>query len=94
MSDDLPSGGTASALKEWLIKLVPVLLIWGVSAEVRLQISDARATRVDVELVEKVSRDTKTHALVTKNTVLLESQAEKISSLEADIRELLKLLRR
>lgn len=94
MSEDLPSAGTASALKEWLIKLVPVLLLWGVSAEVRLQTNDARAARVEGQLVEKLTRDAKTHELVTKNTVLLESQAEKISNLEADIRELLKLLRR
>ena len=94
MAEETSNAGTTSALKEWLIKLVPVLLVWGISAEVRLQINDAKAARVEGQLVEKVTRDAKTHELVTKNTVLLESQAEKISNLEADIRELLKLLRR
>lgn len=79
---------SASVLKEWAVKLVPVILIWGVTSEVRVQTLVSDVTRLEAR-AESIEH---TKELVTKNTVLLETQAKKMDSLEREIRELLRLL--
>ena len=75
-------------LKEWAVKLIPVILIWGVTSEVRVQTLMSDVTRLESR-AESIEH---TKQLVTKNTVLLETQSKKMDSLEREIRELLRLL--
>ena len=89
-SDD--NANLSAMLRDWAAKLVPVILIWGITSEVRVQTLSANVSRLETEMAARQASAARTQELVTKNTVLLESQTKKIDSLEKDIRELLRLL--
>ena len=89
-SDD--NANLSAMLRDWAAKLVPVILIWGITSEVRVQTLTANVNRLETEMAARQASAARTQELVTKNTVLLESQTKKIDSLEKDIRELLRLL--
>jgi hypothetical protein len=82
---ELPAGGV---FKEWALKLVPVILVWGITSEVRVQTLMSDVTRIESR-AESIEH---TKQLVTKNTVLLEAQIKKMDSLEREIHELLRFL--
>lgn len=89
-------GGDASLgniLRDWAAKLVPVLILWGITSEVRLQTVSTEVTRLQSEFASQSASIVRTQELVTKNTILLEIQAKRISNLERDIREVVRLLR-
>lgn len=86
------SANLSAMLRDWAAKLVPVILIWGITSEVRVQTLSANVGRLETEMAARQASAARTQELVTKNTVLLESQTKKIDSLEKDIRELLRLL--
>jgi hypothetical protein len=89
-TDDSPTLG--SVLRDWAAKLVPVILIWGITSEVRVQMLTANVARLETEMTTRSASILRTQELVTKNTILLETQTKKIDNLEKDIRELLRLL--
>ena len=88
------SSPLADMLRDWLVKLVPVILVWGITSEVRVQTLDSTVTRLETEFASRSKSTLRTQELVTKNTILLETQSKKIESLERDIRELVRILTR
>ncbi len=84
----------SAAFKDWATKLVPVLIIWGVTSEVRVQTLTGDVTRIEADVRAKSVNIQKYQEILTKNTVLLEHQSKRIEGLEKDIKELVRLLRR
>lgn len=84
----------SAAFKDWATKLVPVLIIWGITSEVRVQTLTGDVTRIEADVRAKSANIQKYQEILTKNTVLLEHQSKRIEGLEKDIKELVRLLRR
>lgn len=93
----MSSGGELSlgaVLRDWATKLVPVLVLWGITSEVRVQTLTADVARIEADVKVTSANISKSQEILTKNTVLLEHQATRIASLEKDIKELVRLLSR
>ena len=91
MSSDTSLSDT---LKDVAIKTIPILLTWGISAEVRLQTASAKldaAAQQTKETAAKLERD---HDIIVQNAAGIESTDKHITSLEVQVRELIKLLNR
>ena len=83
-----------AVLRDWATKLVPVLVLWGITSEVRVQTLTADVARIEADVQMTSANISKSQEILTKNTVLLEHQATRIASLEKDIKELVRLLSR
>jgi hypothetical protein len=81
-------------LKDIAIKTIPILLAWGISAEVRLQIASAKldvAVSQAKQTAAKLDRD---HDIIVQNAAALVATDKALQSLEVQARELIKILNR
>lgn len=90
------SSSDASALggmlKDWASKLVPILVLWGITSEVRVQTLTGDLARLEGDVRVTSVSISKSQEILTKNTVLLEHQTMRIANLEKDVKELVRLL--
>tara|TARA_Y100000593_G_scaffold56586_1_gene105567 strand:+ start:601 stop:876 length:276 start_codon:yes stop_codon:yes gene_type:complete len=88
------STSLSDTLKDIAIKTIPILLAWGISAEVRLQTASAKldvAVEQTKQTAAKLERD---HDIIVQNASAIGAADKAMNSLEVQVRELIKLLNR
>ncbi len=88
------SSTLADTLRDFAITLVPILLAWGISAEVRIQTGSSKLDTVAEQAKQTAGKLERDHDIIVQNAVSVAASDKAIKSLEVQTRELIKLLNR